>query len=183
MNCSNCSAPRCVFSKYAIGNAKGPTKKHMAILEKYVEEHGYVCGDAVRVYSNGEVNALETEGGEVGQLPLLFCKEQQVCWNAVENQYYAADKNPTRGGRVQTKTVCCHCYSDGKLADNKYIDERRRDRGGKTYLPICEACVDDGANLQTRKGAKTNKLEEAKGKRKKKSAKRAAIRAKRAKTS
>ena len=84
---------------------------------------------------------------------------------------------------MQTKTVCCHCYSDGKLADDKYIDERRQDRGGKTYLPICEACVDDGADLQTRKGAKRNRLVESREKRKKKSAKRAAIRAKRAKSS
>ena len=95
------------------------------------------------------------------ELPLLFFKEQQVCWNTVKSQYYAADKTPTRGGRVQTKTVCCHCYSDGELADNKYIDERRRDRGGKTYLPICEASVDDGAILHTRKWAKqtSTKLE------------------------
>ena len=165
MNCSNCSAPRCVFSKYAIGNAKGPTKKHMAILEKYVEERGYVCGDAIRVYSNGEMEAPETEEDEVEKLPLLFCREEQVCWDTVESQYYATESDPTKGGGIQTKTVCCHCYSDGKLANNKYIDERRDDRGGKKYLPICEACVDDGANLQTRRGAKKNKHEEEKGKR------------------
>jgi len=40
-----------------------------------------------------------------------------------------------------------------------------------------------GPNCKRGKGTKTNKLEEATGKRKKKSAKRAAIRAKRAKTS
>ena len=183
LTCSNCNAPRCVFSQHAIGNSKGPAKKHMAILERYVEEHGYVCGDAVRVYSNGEMKAAEIEDGEVEDEPPLFCKEQQVCWNTVESQYYAADETPAKGGRVQTKTVCCHCYSDGKLADDKYIDERRQDRGGKTYLPICEACVDDGADLQTRKGAKRNRLVESREKRKKKSAKRAAIRAKRAKSS
>ena len=157
----------------------------MAIHEKYVEEHGYICGDAVRVYFNGEMEAPEMEEGEVEELPLLFCKEQKVCWNTVESQYYAADATPTKGGRVQTKTVCSHCYSDRKLANNKYIDDRRDDRGGKQYLPICEACIDDGADLQTRKGTKTNKLEveEARGKRKKNSAKRAAVRNKRAKMS
>jgi hypothetical protein len=67
-----------VFSKYAIGNAKGTTKKLMAILEKYVEERGYVCGDAIRVYSNGEMEAPETEEDEVEELPLLFCKEEQM---------------------------------------------------------------------------------------------------------
>ena len=172
-----------LFSQHAIGHAKGPTRKHMAVLERYIEEHEYVCGDAVRIYSNGAMVAPTAECDEVEEQPLLFCKEQQVCWNAVESQYYATDKTPTRGGRVQTKTVCCHCYSDGEFADNSYIDERRGDRGGKAYLPICKACVDDGAGLQTKKGAKTNKLEEARGKRKSKSKKRAAIRTKRAKVS
>ena len=31
---------------------------------------------------------------------------------------------------------------------------RGDDRGGKKYLPSCEACVDDGADLQKKKGAK-----------------------------
>ena len=98
LTCDDCSAPRCVFSQYAIGHEEGPTKKHLSILERYIEEHGYVCGDAVRVYSNGEMKAPETEDDEMEELPLLFCKEQQVCWNTVESQYYAADKTPTRGG-------------------------------------------------------------------------------------
>ena len=88
MNCSNCSAPRCVFSKYAIGNAKGPTKKHMAILEKYAKDRGYVCGYSIRVNSNGEVEAPETEEDEVDKLSLLFCKEEQLCCDTVESQYY-----------------------------------------------------------------------------------------------
>ena len=101
MNCSNCSAPRCVFSKYAIGNAKGPTKKHMAILEKYVEEHGYLCGDAIRIYSNGGMEAPETEDDDVEELPLLFCKEEQVCWDTVESQYYATeDRIRSNKGRM-----------------------------------------------------------------------------------
>ena len=61
----------------------------MTILEKHIEEHGYVCGDAVRVYSSGEMEAPETEEGEVEEPSLLFCKEQQVCWDTVEIQYYA----------------------------------------------------------------------------------------------
>lgn len=63
------------------------------------------------------------------------------------------------------------------LADN------RGDRGGKKYLPICEACNDDGADLHARKGAKTNQLKKATGKRKKRSAKRAAVQTKQAKMS
>ena len=121
------------------------------------------------------MEAPETDEDEVEKLPLLFCREEQVCWDTIESQDYATESDPTKGGRIQTKTLCSHCYFDGKLANNKYIDEKRDDRGGKKCLPICEACVDDGANLQTRKGAKKNKHEEAKGKRKKKSAKRVVI--------
>lgn len=110
--------------QYAVGNAKGPQKKHITILERYVEEHGYVCGDAVCVYSNGEMEMPETEEGEDEEKPLLFCKEKQVCWNTVESQYYAAANTPIRGERLQTKMVCCHCYSDGKLADEKYLEKK-----------------------------------------------------------
>ncbi len=44
------------------------------------------------------------------------------------------------------------------------------DEGGKKHLLICEACVDDGAGMEKKKGAKTNKLQEAKSKRKRKAA-------------
>ena len=105
----------------------------------------------------------KTEEGEDEEPPLLFCKESQFCWNTVESEFYAAETTRTKVGRVQTKTVCCYYYSDGKLADDEYIDERRDD--------------------EKKEGAKTNKLQEAKGKRKKKGAQRAAVRAKRAKKS
>ena len=175
--CDECNAQRCVFSKFAIGNAKGPTKKDMAVLEKYVEEHGYRCGDAVRIYSGGKMEAPETEEGKDEELPLLFCRESLVCWSTIESQYYATGA-ATKGGRVQTKHICCHCYSDRKLADDKYIGEKRGEVGGKKYLPICEACVDDGADLVKRKGAKTNKIQETKSKRKRKTALRKEIRGK-----
>jgi len=169
LTCGDCNAPRCVFSQYAVGNAKGPMKKHMTLLEKFVEENGYRCGESVRIYANGEMEVPKAKDDEEEEKPLLFCKEAHVCYNTIESQYYASEGAvPNKGGRVQTKHICCHCYSGGDLADDEYIDERRDDRGGKKYLPICKACVDDGAHLQTRKHARTNKLQEAKGKRKQK---------------
>lgn len=144
-------------------------KKHMTLLEKFVEENGYRCGESVRIYANGEMEVPKAKDDEEEEKPLLFCKEAHVCYNTIESQYYASEGAvPNKGGRVQTKHICCHCYSGGDLADDEYIDERRDDRGGKKYLPICKACVDDGAHLQTRKHARTNKLQEAKGKRKQK---------------
>ena len=177
--CENCRAPRCVYSRHAIGNAKGPTKKHMKTVQQFIEENDYVCGDSVRVCSSGKMEAASTVDDEEEELPILFCREVFVCNNPVEGQYYAADSAPTKGGRTQTKYVCCHCYSDGELATDAYIDEKRRDRGGKKYLPICKACVNDGAHLVWSRGKKTNKLQDANAKRKRKGDKRSNVRGKR----
>ena len=76
-----------------------------------------------------------------------------------EGEYYAAVSTPTKGGRMQTKYVCCHCYSDGELATDAYIDEKRKDRGGKKYLPICKACVNDGAQLVWSRRKKTTQMQ------------------------
>ena len=93
---------------------------------------------------------------------MLFCKEEQVCWNTVESQYYAAENTPTKGGRVQTKTVCCHCYSDGNLADEKYLEEKRGNRGGKKGLPICKACADE-EGCKNKQASASSGQEEAEG--------------------
>ena len=57
----------------------------MTILEKHIKEHGYVRRYAIRVHSSGEMEAPETEEGEVEEPPLLFCKEQQVYWDTGES--------------------------------------------------------------------------------------------------
>ena len=90
--------------------------------------------------------------------------------NPVEGQYYAAGNTPTKGGRMQTKYACRHCYSDGKLATDAYIDRKYKDSGGKKCLPICKACVNDGEQLVWSRGKKTNKLQDANAKRKPKGA-------------
>ena len=58
--------------------------------------------------------------------------------------YIAADNYPTKVGRVQGKHICCHCYSNNKLANDAYTDERHKKRWGSKYLPICQGCLDDG---------------------------------------
>ena len=77
--CENCRAPRCVYSRHAIGNAKGPTKKDMETLQQFVEDNDYVCGDSVRVFSSGEMEAASTVDDEEEELPILFCREVFVC--------------------------------------------------------------------------------------------------------
>ena len=64
LKCSDCGAPRCVFSRYAINNPNGPSRKDMAALEKHVEENGYKCGDLVRVYANGKMELPDQEEGK-----------------------------------------------------------------------------------------------------------------------
>ena len=141
-----------------------------------------MCGDSVRVYSNGKMEAPSPSDDKAEELPLLFCREVFVCNNTVEPQYYAAGDKPTKWERVQTKYVCCHCYSDGKLADNAYINEKRKNRGRKKYPGICKACVDDRANLVWNKKKQTNKLQAGRAKRKSKSDSRAKVREKRSKS-
>ena len=53
--------------------------------------------------------------------------------------------------------------------------------GGKKYLPICKACVNDGVQFLWSRGKKTNKLQDANAKRKHKGAKRSNMRSKRTK--
>ena len=117
-----------------------------------------MCDDSVRVFSNGKMEAPSIVDGKEKQVPVLFCQEVFVCNNPVEGQYYAARSTPIKGGRIQTNYVYCHCYSDGELVTDAYIDEKRRGRGGKKYLPICKACVNDGVQLVWSREKKTNKL-------------------------
>ena len=90
----------------------------------------------------------------------LFCFAEKFLFaiTQLRGQYYAAVSMPTKGRRMQTKYVCCHCYSGGELATDAYIDEKHKDRGVKKYLLMCKACVNDGAQLVWSRGKKTNKL-------------------------
>ena len=117
----------------------------------------------------------ETEDDEVEELP-LFCKEQHVCWNAVESQYCAADKTPTRARGVQTETVCCHCYSDRKSSDNKkMMRDNETGAGGLIFLSV-RLVLMMGQTCRQKKGTEKNQARGGKGKEEKKSAKRASVR-------
>ena len=113
-----------MYSRHAIENAKGLMKKHMETLQQFIEKNNYVCGDSVRVFSSGKMEAPSTVDDTEEELPILFCREVFVRNNPVEGQYYATVSTPTKGGRIQTKYFCCHCYSDGELATDAYIDEK-----------------------------------------------------------
>ena len=93
---------------------------------------------------------------------------------------YAAGSTPTKAGRMQTKYVCCHRYSDGELATDAYIDGTRKDRGAKKYVPICKACVNDEEQLVWSRGKKTNSSR-TNAKRKHKEDERSNVRGKRTK--
>ena len=68
---------------------------------------------------------------------------------------------------------------NGELATDAHIDDKRQDMEGKKYLPICKACVNDGAHLIWSRGKNTNKLQDANAKRKRKGDKRSYVRGKR----
>ena len=178
LRCDDCKAVRCVFSRWAVGNPKGPTKKHMDAIQKYVDQNGYKCGDIIRVSRDSTVHAEHSKDEEEdNEEPILFCKEAHVCGTAIESQYYAPSDKPRKGGRVAAKYICCHCYTDGDLASRQDV-MKTRTLGGKGILPICKSCLHDGAVPVTTRG-KTNYLEAAVEKRaKKKDAKASRKRAK-----
>ena len=87
---------------------KGPKKKHCDAVKRLIEDHGYRCGDIIRVFKNGDVLTSwdESSDKEINDL-ILFCKESHVCGTTVESQYYAPPTETERGRRVTTKHVCC----------------------------------------------------------------------------
>ena len=151
LGCDYCKATRCVYSRFAIGNKKGPTTKHMTSLKKFVEDNGYKCGDVLRVYADGKTESEREGDDDKDEEPLLFCKEAHVCGTTIESQYYAPEETPSKGGRVPAKHICCHCYTDSHFANKKYVQGKHA-LSGRGFLPICKDCVDDGAMPVFKKG-------------------------------
>ena len=115
-----------MYSHYAFGNAEGPTKTHMESLQQFIKENNCVCGDSFGVYSSGKMEVPTTVDAEEEEVTVLFYQKVFAYNNTVEGQY--AGSTPTKGGRVQTKYVCCHCHPDGELAADVYIDGKGNDR-------------------------------------------------------
>ena len=65
-----------------------------------------------------------TDGSDEEDKPIIFCRESHMCGALVELQYYAPNGEIERGRRVSTKHVCCHCYADSHLANNKDAEAR-----------------------------------------------------------
>ena len=75
----------------------------METLWQFMEKNDFVCGDGVKVYSNGKMEVPSTVGVKEKELPNLFCQEGFVCNNLFEDQYYAGGSTSTEEGRMQTK--------------------------------------------------------------------------------
>ena len=170
--CDECGAPRCFFSRYAPGHAKGPKKKHFDKVRRHIETNGYKCGDLVQMNKNGEMINGSEEDSEREE-PILFCREANLCGAVVEAQYYAPKNKKERGSRIITKYVCCHCYADRKLASIKDV-EAREERRGRKFNPICKDCLSNGVPVVYTKGAKKNQAQASSEKRKRKDAGRVA---------
>ena len=86
------------------------------------------------------------------------------------------------GCRQSRSAFSSYCYLDGELATDAYIDWTCKDRGNKEDLPISKACENNGgAQLVWSRDTKTNKLQDANAKSKRKGAKRSNVRSKRTK--
>jgi len=100
LQCTYCNAVRCVFSRWAIGIPKRPTKKHMDVLQKCVDQNGYKWGDITRVSLDGTVYTEHSEDEEGSDNePILFCKEAHVYGTAIGSHYYAPGDTTRKGGR------------------------------------------------------------------------------------
>ena len=152
--CDECKAPRCFFSRFAPGHAKGPKKKHFDKVRRHIETNGYKCGDLVQIYKNGEMDTESVEGDEREE-PILFCREANLCGSVVEAQYYAPKDKTGRGNRIHTKYICIHCYADKKLASNKDV-EAREERQGRPFHPIFKDCLRNGVPVVYKTGEKKN---------------------------
>ena len=88
-----------------------------------------------------------------GVICLVCFVEKFDCNNPVEGQCCDSGGTQAKSGRMETKYICYHCYSHGKLTAAAYINGKRN-MGDKNYLPICEVCVDDGAQSVCSAGRK-----------------------------
>jgi len=91
VSCDNCAAPRVIYSMYTQGSSagKGPKKKHMDMLDQFVEARGFICGAAIPV-------------------KLLFNQRKLRCYEPVESMWYYCNRtvaDQRRGNRVVTKDV------------------------------------------------------------------------------
>jgi len=126
VSCDNCAAPHVIYSMYTQGSSagKGPKKKHMDILDQFVEDRGFICGAAIPV-------------------KLLFNQRKLRCYEPVESMYYCAGtvSDQRRGNRVVTKDVCCLCYVCTDIAP---LDEvkRRQKSAVQNPLSVCRSCLD-----------------------------------------
>ena len=147
LQCTYYNAVRCVFSCWAIGKPKGPTKNYMDALQKCVDQNEYKCVDIIRVTLDGTVYTEHSESEDEegsGNEPILFCKEVHVCGTAIESHYYSPGDMPRKGGRFAAKYICCLCYTDRDLADRKDV-MKKHTLASEGVLPICRSCLKDGA--------------------------------------
>ena len=72
-----------------------------------------------------------------------------------------------RWRRVITKHIFYHCYTDIHLVNNKDA-KAREERQVQGYLTMCKDCLNNGVTLSYKRG-KSNQVQAAKEKRKKKS--------------
>ena len=72
----------------------------------------------------GEMATALTDCADKKEEPMIFRRESHVCGDSVEAQYCAPEGDIERGRRFSTKHICCHCYADIHIANNKYVEAR-----------------------------------------------------------
>ena len=133
-------APRCVFSKFAVGSAKGPSQQRFQKLQNKLDSTGYLCGDRATTKD-------------------FLMKASLRCNDNVESTYYMPSDG-VRGGRINTEDVCSLCYNNTDLMELEAIMTSGRELNGKNPLPVCKDCFDLKVKLPT-SGGRSNRVQQS----------------------
>ena len=76
---------------------------------------------------NGDMDNELTDGADEEEDPMIIFRESHMYGDLVEAQYYASEGVIEKERRVSTNHICCHCYTDSHLENNKDV-EARKDR-------------------------------------------------------
>mmetsp|Transcript_5035 Transcript_5035/g.10735 ORF Transcript_5035/g.10735 Transcript_5035/m.10735 type:complete len:239 (+) Transcript_5035:248-964(+) len=137
--CDSCGAKRAVYSKNAVGQKGGPTKRQLENVETLLE-CGYVCGNPL--------------GEGLG----FLMRRALNCGDYIETQYYTPSSG-LKGGRIRTEDICAICYGEDEIVSADVI-RKEKDTKGRNPLPICRFCFDNNTELPVT-GGRVNMMEKS----------------------
>lgn len=132
VDCEECARPRCIFAKSIL------TKDEVMQFQSHIENTQFICG-----------NPLFQEGTSNNSLAdILKNRVNLNCFSPVETEYY----NPVgtnKRSAFRTEDICAHCCAPPSAFVDVYLEkdiklQKLASTEGKSCLPICKDCLNDG---------------------------------------